>query len=61
MILMSTFTIEGTYTIGIVLAGVALYVITKVVRTSNQKRQDTQEQFNLAVEQLSKDNETSQL
>lgn len=61
MILMSTFTIEGTYTIGIVLAGVALYVITKVIRTSNQKRQDTQEQFNLAVEQLSKDNETSQL
>ena len=53
--------VEALYTIGIVLSGVALYVITKVVRTSNQKRQDTQEQFNMAVEQLSKDNDTSQL
>jgi len=43
------------------LAGVILYVITKVVRTGNQKRQDTQEQFNKVVEQLAKDNETAQL
>ena len=53
--------IEGLYTIGVVLAGVVLYVITKVVRTGNQKRQDTQEQFNKVVEQLAKDNETAQL
>lgn len=53
--------IEGLYTIGVVLAGVILYVITKVVRTGNQKRQDTQEQFNKVVEQLAKDNETAQL
>ena len=53
--------VEGLYTIGVVLAGVILYVITKVVRTSNQKRQDTQEQFNKVVEQLAKDNETAQL
>ena len=53
--------VEALYTLGVVLTGVVLYVITKVVRTSNQKRQDTQEQFNLVVEQLSKDNETSQL
>ena len=53
--------VEGLYTIGVVLAGVVLYVITKVVRTGNQKRQDTQEQFNKVVEQLAKDNETAQL
>lgn len=53
--------VEGLYTIGVVLAGVILYVITKVVRTGNQKRQDTQEQFNKVVEQLAKDNETAQL
>lgn len=53
--------VEPLYTIGVVLAGAILYVITKVVRTNNQKRQDTQAQFNLAVEQLSKDNQTSQL
>lgn len=53
--------IEALYTLGVVLTGVILYVITKVVRTSNQKRQDTQEQFNRVVEQLSKDNETAQL
>ena len=47
--------VEALYTLGVVLTGVVLYVITKVVRTSNQKRQDTQEQFNLVVEQLSKD------
>ena len=53
--------VDGLYTIGVVLAGVILYVITKVVRTGNQKRQDTQEQFNKVVEQLAKDNETAQL
>lgn len=53
--------VEALYTLGIVLTGVILYVITKVVRTGNQKRQDTQEQFNKVVEQLAKDNETSQL
>ncbi len=53
--------VEGLYTIGVVLAGVILYVITKVVRTGNQKRQDTQEQFNKVVEQLAKNNETAQL
>ena len=52
---------EALYTFGVVLTGVILYVITKVVRTSNQKRQDTQEQFNKVVEQLAKDNETAQL
>lgn len=53
--------VEPLYTIAIVLSGAALYVITKIFRTNNQKRQDTQEQFNLAVQQLSQDNETSQL
>lgn len=61
ILLFSLSNVEALYTIGVVLAGVILYVITKVVRTSNQKRQDTQEQFNKVVEQLSKDNETSQL
>ena len=61
VLLLSLGEMEGWYTIGVVSAGVILYVITKVVRTSNQKRQDTQEQFNQTVEQLSKDNETAQL
>ena len=61
IILFSLGSIEALYTIGIVLAGVTLYVITKVVRTNNQKRQDMQRQFNMVVEQLSKDNETSKL
>ena len=61
ILLYSLGNVEALYTIGIVLAGVTLYVITKVVRTGNQKRQDTQEQFNRVVEQLSKDNETAQL
>ena len=60
-LLFSLGNVEALYTIGVVLAGVTLYVITKVVRTGNQKRQDTQEQFNRVVEQLSKDNETAQL
>lgn len=61
ILLLSLGNIEALYTIGVLLAGVILYVITKVVRTGNQKRQDTQEQFNRVVEQLSKDNETAQL
>ena len=61
LLLITIGNIEGLYTIGVVLAGVVLYVITKVVRTGNQKRQDTQEQFNKVVEQLAKDNETAQL
>ena len=61
LLLISIGNVEGLYTIGVVLAGVILYVITKVVRTDNQKRQDTQEQFNKVVEQLAKDNETAQL
>ena len=61
LLLISIGNVEGLYTIGVVLAGVILYVITKVVRTGNQKRQDTQEQFNKVVEQLAKDNETAQL
>lgn len=61
IILLSLSNVEAMYTIGIVLSGAILYVITKVVRTNNQKRQDTQEQFNMVVDQLSKDNETSQL
>jgi len=61
ILLFSLGNVEALYTIGVVLAGVILYVITKVVRTGNQKRQDTQEQFNRVVEQLSKDNETAQL
>ena len=61
LLLITIGNIEGLYTIGVVLAGVILYVITKVVRTGNQKRQDTQEQFNRVVEQLAKDNETAQL
>lgn len=61
ILLFSLGNVEALYTIGVVLAGVILYVITKVVRTSNQKRQDTQEQFNKVVEQLAKDNETAQL
>lgn len=61
ILLFSLNNIEALYTIGVVLSGAILYVITKLVRTNNQKRQDTQEQFNKVVEQLSKDNETSQL
>lgn len=61
LLLFSLNNIEALYTIGVVMAGVILYVITKLIRTNNQKRQDTQEQFNLVVDQLSKDNETSQL
>lgn len=61
ILLFSLGNVEALYTIGVVLAGVILYVITKVVRTGNQKRQDMQEQFNRVVEQLSKDNETAQL
>lgn len=61
ILLFSLSNVEAFYTIGVVLSGVILYVITKVVRTNNQKRQDTQEQFNQVVDQLSKDNETSQL
>lgn len=61
ILLFSLNSVEALYTIGIVLSGAILYVITKLVRTNNQKRQDTQEQFNKVVEQLSKDNETSQL
>ena len=61
ILLLSLSNVEAMYTIGVVLSGVILYVITKLVRTSNQKRQDTQEQFNMVVDQLSKDNETSQL
>jgi len=61
LLLITIGNVEGLYTIGVVLAGAILYVITKVVRTSNQKRQDTQEQFNIVVEQLAKDNETAQL
>ena len=53
--------VEPLYTIALVLSGAALYVITKIFRTNNQKRQDTQGQFNLAVQQMSQDNETSQL
>lgn len=53
--------IDAMYTMGVVLAGTALYVITKVVRTNNQKRQETQEQFYKVVTQLSENNETSQL
>ena len=61
ILLFSLGNVEALYTIGVVLAGVILYVITTVVRTGNQKRQDMQEQFNRVVEQLSKDNETAQL
>lgn len=61
LLLFSLNNIEALYTIGVVMAGVILYVITKLIRTNNQKRQDTQEQFNLVVDQLSKDDETSQL
>lgn len=53
--------VGALYTIAVVLAGAALYVITKVVRTSNQRRQDNQEQFYKVVSQLSENNETSQL
>lgn len=53
--------IQDLYTLGLLLAGVILYVMTKVIRTDYQRRRDTQHQFNMAVEQLSKDNETSQL
>ena len=56
-----SFAIQDFYTIGLLLAGTILYVVTKVVRTSHQRRQDTQRQFNMAVEQLSRDNQTSQL
>lgn len=61
LLLFSLNNVEALYTIGVVMAGAILYVITKLIRTNNQKRQDTQEQFNLVVDQLSKDNETSQL
>lgn len=61
ILLLSLNNVEALYTIGIVLSGVILYVITKIFRTNNQKRQDTQEQFNLTVQQLSLDNETSHL
>ena len=61
MTLLLSFTIESLYTLGIVLSGAALYVITKVIRTGNQRRRDTQDHFNKAVTQLSKNNETSQL
>lgn len=61
LLLFSLNNVEALYTIGVVMAGVILYVITKLIRTNNQKRQDTQEQFNLVVDQLSKNNETSQL
>ena len=56
-----SFAIQDMYTLGLLLAGAILYVVTKVVRTSHQRRQDTQRQFNMAVEQLSRDNQTSQL
>ena len=55
ILLLSLGNVEAFYTIGVVLSGVLLYIITKVVRTNNQKRQDTQEQFNQVVEQLSKE------
>lgn len=61
LLLFSLNNVEALYTIGVVMAGAILYVITKLIRTNNQKRQDTQEQFTLVVDQLSKDNETSQL
>lgn len=53
--------IQDLYTLGLLLAGVILYVMTKVVRTDYQRRRDTQRQFTMTVEQLSKDNQTSQL
>ena len=53
ILLFSLGNVEALYTIGVVLAGVILYVITKVVRTGNQKRQDTQEQFNFVEFSLS--------
>ena len=56
-----SFAFQDIYTLGLLLAGAILYVVTKVVRTSHQRRQDTQRQFNMAVEQLSRDNQTSQL
>ena len=52
-LLFSLGNVEALYTIGVVLASVILYVITKVVRTGNQKRQDTQEQFNFIEFSLS--------
>lgn len=60
-LLISLNNVEALYTIGLVLSGVILYVITKIFRTNNQKRQDTQEQFTSVVQQLSLDNETSKL
>lgn len=56
-----SFAIQDLYTLGLLLAGVILYVMTKVVRTDYQRRRDTQRQFTMTVEQLSKDNQTSQL
>lgn len=52
-LLFSLGNVEALYTIGVVLASVILYVITKVVRTGNQKCQDTQEQFNFIEFSLS--------
>ena len=59
--LLFSLAIQDLYTLGLLLAGVILYVMTKVVRTDYQRRRDTQRQFNMTVEQLSKDNQTSQL
>lgn len=53
--------VEAIYTLGVVLSGAILYVATKIIRTNYEKRQDIRKQFNMAIDLLSKNNETSQL